>query len=814
LASINEKTAGQSVQESESVALPTTKMTPSADLGSQFIGSTGNTIFSGYYAEELVQELVGLTGVATYERMRKSDAQVKMLLSIMKNPIRSSSFEFEEGDDDESKEIAEFLNWSWHDNPLLRMANRSHFTKWLNETLTEIEFGHSIHEYFFSMFDHDELGPIITIGGLGFRKQSTILRWLVDPVNGLTGIHQMAFGDTVRGGANNITIPSSRLIVNTIDGEGDNYEGVSILRPCYGAWFRKNLYLKLNAIGNEKASVGIPTGKYPRGQETSTQREDFIRMLQNFAVHEQSYMVHAEGYEIDVKKIDFDSQKLLASVDYEDTQMSKSILCQFLELGQRGNGGSYSLGEGQASIALDSLQYIGDGIADKMDEISEKLVEFNFGKVDYVPKCKCVGINNKAGKELAEAIERYVNAKVITVDDRLEQHIRKSYALPEAEQTRAEMGINPADQFKAPAPTNPFGQSSDQQQPGNKTAMEQQPQGNKMPMDMKKDMPNEPGKGGKQQSKMSDQGGSDDEGFFRPRTQYEQGINFAAIRDEFQFESDRFYRAVKAKLIQMNEKTLRDVEIIMKKNPAKRVASVKDYLVKTQPMKATLLQAMSDVVATGSEQAKRDMTAKLGETKLASPKDAWKRNLEFLPKHVKDGLIAQAEMQAKGYGDQIKKIVGFGVMNGDQYKMSDAQVVAKLDKDLGVYAESSAVKSGATTIVSQCINRGRNGYMLDPDNMDQIQALEYSAIIDDATTDICLSLDGKIMLPDDPDSQQFMPPNHYNCRSIMIPITVNEPKPNATGLEIDPTNEILVRQYEDRGETPPTLTEIKKQRTL
>jgi uncharacterized protein with gpF-like domain len=104
--------------------------------------------------------------------------------------------------------------------------------------------------------------------------------------------------------------------------------------------------------------------------------------------------------------------------------------------------------------------------------------------------------------------------------------------------------------------------------------------------------------------------------------------------------------------------------------------------------------------------------------------------------------------------------------------------------------------------------------MFDQENLSQIQAFQYSAVIDDDTTDICLSLDGKIMRKDDEESMRFMPPNHYGCRSILVPITINEEKPKATGLEIDPTNDILMEEYERRGKTLPNLETIKKSRNL
>lgn len=748
----------------------------------EFYGFTGTTIYSGYIQEEGLTALQGLDAVETWDEMRRGDAQIKMILSAIKNPVRSAKYIFSAKEDSEkSKEIADFLNniffsgrfFPWHD--------------FLTEALTYLEFGFSVHEYYFKAHKDKEFGQYHTIAGLSFRKQSTISRWLLNQEKKLYGIEQTGFGDTVIGGANTVIIPSDRLIILSNDKEGDNYEGISILRSCYGAWSRKNLDLKLKSIGNEKAAIGIPCGKYPKGQETGDQRAKFEAMLSNFAIHESSYLMYPDGYEIDVKKIDFDAEKLISSINYEDTQISKSMLLQFLELGQSGNGGAYSLGQDQSDLALSSFQYIGETIANKISKVAEKLVEINYGSLEDMPYVTVSGINNKAGSELANVIKTMIDARIIRPDDTLESFVRDNYNLPQAELTREE-----DEEYK-------------------KSLM---PKENTFenPFDKKEDLEEEK-KPKAQEKKLSDESQNvEPSKFYRDLTKFEQGINFSEIKNEFEFETDRLARTIKARVIAMSEKTLRDVEIIMKKNPNNRVGAVADYVVDERNMKKVLIEAMADIVATGAEQARRDLETKLDKTvKLA---EDWKRNLEFLPKNVRNGLLVQAGIQANKHASDIKRIIAFGTMSGDEAGLSNQQIIKKIDDGLGSYAISAVIENVARTITSQCINRGRQGYMFDQDNLDQIQGFQYSAILDDSTTDLCLSLDGKIFSKNDVDSQQLMPPNHYGCRSILIPITVNEEMPKPTGLEIDPTNDILLDRYKEKEKDPPSLEELKKQRNL
>ena len=53
----------------------------------------------------------------------------------------------------------------------------------------------------------------------------------------------------------------------------------------------------------------------------------------------------------------------------------------------------------------------------------------------------------------------------------------------------------------------------------------------------------------------------------------------------------------------------------------------------------------------------------------------------------------------------------------------------------------------------------------------EVLYLEYFAIGDDRTTDICSQLNGTIKLKDDPFWDSFMPPNHFSCRSQVGEIT-------------------------------------------
>ena len=750
---------------------------------SEFIGYTGTSIAGGAFDEEYLTNWDMITAIDTYDKMRRSDSQIKMVLSAIKNPIKSAIFtHVQDENNDKSEEITDYLNWNWFENPLFD------FDQWLSELLTYLEFGFSIHEKKFSVYEHSDFGLVHVISGMGFRKQSTIQEWDIKGNQGLQGVRQITYGDTVNDNrTSDVYIPVEKLCIFVNEREGDLWEGISILRPCYGPWFRKNLYLKLNAIGIEKAAIGTPIGTYPRGMETSDDKTEFTNILKNFAVHQSSYILKPSGFDVDVIKIDFDSDKIMSAIKYEDIQMSKSILFQFLELGTSGSTGSFALGADLSDIALSALQYVGDGICKKIDSINRNLVRWNFGDVDYIPYAKCSGINQKSGKELSEVVKMFADAGIIRPDDRLEAEIRERYNLPNAETTREQDELKRSKQ--APDVTTPT-IPEPEVKPSDETPDE-------VENDETKVIEN---------AKLAESSN----GFWRELTEYEKSINFTEINQDFETEKDKLHRMMKIDLAKLSDRAIRGVESLLKRNKDDKAKAALSFDLNGKSYEVDLAKQYARIVGVGAKQAESDLKIKLSELYTLAETDP----LKYLPEHVIAALKLQARYQAGVHVQEIERIVAAGIMTGVEQQMDEAQILAGINVELNEYVESGVIANAAGTAVSININRGRDGWFFNPSNIKQIQAFQYSAILDTRTTDICLSLDGKISKPNDRDLIGLRPPNHHNCRSILVPITINEKKPEITGMFIDPDNPSLKKRYKDEGKPKPNMQKIQKSRTL
>lgn len=387
-------------------------------------GSMGTETYAGYPREEYLHELFGKDRAKIFDKMRRSDTQVKMLLGAVKNPIKAAVWEVEPASDDpeDVRRAALIRHILLSDIPRI-----GGFHKFIEEALTQVEFGHAVFEKTFRLVkDHPLYGTYHGIAGLDMISPKTIERWNVSGQGVLQSITQISNGDLSR----YINIPAQFLLVLSMDMEGANYEGISMLRPCYGNWLRKNMMLKLNAIGVEKFAIPTPVAKIPPGFQATEQFSFLIEVLEAYTGGEAAFLTIPNSVELDLKPSTYDPEKVDTAIDAEDRRMAKAFLANFLELGLTGVG-SFAMSEDLSDFFLGGLEHIASNIAATVNAVLiPELCNLNFGGNARLPKLKHSGISDKAGKELAEVLANLVSANVVEPDDLLEENIRSRYKLP------------------------------------------------------------------------------------------------------------------------------------------------------------------------------------------------------------------------------------------------------------------------------------------------------------------------------------------------------------------------------------------------
>lgn len=398
--------------------LPTTDVrTPAggeAAIGE--MGRSGTYIFNGIITqEEYNGDLVRTAALAIYDQMRRGDGTVAAVLLACKLPILSATWSIEAASDNaKDQAIAEFISRELFGRKVM-------FNDFQREALNFFDFGYSVFEKVleFTSFNNQQL---IGLAGLHSRKQRSVYYW--ETADHEAGITQVVIGGTY-------SIPREKLVIFTNNKEGDNYEGVSLLRPAYKHWQIKDKLYLIDAIKHERQGLGIVGIKVPVNAH-QTDIDNAITAARNIRANEEAYIKEAEGFEIEFKDMKASSTtNVMDSVMHHDRQISKSVLGQFLELGASGGSGSRALSADHSRLFMLAEEAAAKTFANAIQEdVIKYLVDLNFtGFTDY-PKLEHSRIGDEDVTELSDAISKLAAANMLTPDADLEQAVRDTLHLP------------------------------------------------------------------------------------------------------------------------------------------------------------------------------------------------------------------------------------------------------------------------------------------------------------------------------------------------------------------------------------------------
>ena len=91
-----------------------------------------------------------------------------------------------------------------------------------------------------------------------------------------------------------------------------------------------------------------------------------------------------------------------------------------------------------------------------------------------------------------------------------------------------------------------------------------------------------------------------------------------------------------------------------------------------------------------------------------------------------------------------------------------------------IKAPNARLDTMIRTVTFEAINEARFTAFTDPGLGGFVQALEYSAVLDSRTTQVCQHMDGRVFRTDSDvwtGPVSWRPPNHFNCRSLLIAVT-------------------------------------------
>lgn len=391
------------------------------------IGKSGTIIQNGMItAEEYNRVLTYKQAIMKYDIMRRSDSGIRSTLQVCKLPILSTTWTFTPAMQPDGtispadQEIADFCNREF-------FKRNINFHDFLRQALTMFDFGFSIFE---KVYEPTEFNGKTRIGikKIASRKQVTIYAWTQS--DGQPGITQKTINES-------FDIPAQKIIIFTHDKEGDNYEGISLLRYVYKDWDIKDKLTLVEAIALEKMAVGVPVIKQDPAAPTAVPNPNDIQdaelALKSFRANDQGYLKTPPGMLIEMLDMKASTTKdVLPYLNYLDSRISKSVLAGFMEIGGSSGSGAKALAQDLTSLFMKSEEAVANVIkATIMEQMVHELCDMNFSDLpNGYPELNYGTIGDEDLTVFSTAINQLMTAGALTPDLELEDRIREITGLP------------------------------------------------------------------------------------------------------------------------------------------------------------------------------------------------------------------------------------------------------------------------------------------------------------------------------------------------------------------------------------------------
>lgn len=705
-------------------------------------GDTGTNITSGYLREEHIEGLQGMEWAFKADEMRRSDEIVAGMHGSIKNTILGASWAFiPRSQSDKSREIADACKYAFFES-----MSRS-WTEILEEYCSIALYGYYISNPITHITEIPGKGKVWAFKDFSWRSPKTIEKWEGDEYGCLKRVYQRTEGDQ----RVNKWLEADKLFYLAINKEGSNFEGISAFRAAYPGYYRKKLMHKIKLVGVERAALGFPDIEIPTDwKEGSDEYVAIKNMLKNLTSNRSAYSIRPAGSKLTMLQIPFDAEKLENVINSESTNMTYCILADFLMLGRQG-GGNRMLGDSKRKTFLQSISYLAWYFIENFNKkYVKQFIEWNYGNVakEDMADLSVSGIEQKAILEFSATIKNFVDGGLIKPDISLESMLRDGLDLPPVSKERIEAETD-KEQDKAENITDaPVDKVDDKED----IEIEE---GNEHIDINDKDVMGEAVPQVAQER--------------RPMTKYESKCNFADIEQDLRNISEDFNYAQKNALNNMLEKYIIDLRKRVKDgaNIFNVIADLE--MTGAKELEKVITENIKKAVLSGAIQVEKEIESKAvfaAEDKLPAGVFAWVRKNA---KRITENKV----------NDLTKKIDGAASINASIYPLTkklsgdETSVVINAAKQSGLEYIDNINNLDGSSIVPVALNLGRKEMAM----ASEVIGFQYSAIIDSVTTYICRQLDQQMRGVDDYDSAQYDPPNHFNCRSILVPITALETEP-------------------------------------
>lgn len=670
---------------------------------------------SAYHADSYVKpynpdDLWQKTGDYSLYEDMRDDDQVHVGIQLKKDLVIGSGWSIISQDDNQ-QEIADDIFSRLNED--LSESLDEHLDELIDCAFT---YGFALSEKIFKL----RADKSLTLKELKTRHPNT---WL---------IHTDKYGNVEKyeqhGSDSDLDINPKSLIHYRINPKFQNPYGKSDLRACYNAWFTKRHITRYYSVFLEKHASPIPFAKYDNNVPQAKVDEMF-QIIKKFQT--KTAIVFPKAFEVDFLQSTSNGEAYIKGINLFNMIIGRSLLMPDLVglSGSETSGGAFALGKEQMEIFFKHIRRRRQALERIVNRhIVQPLIVWNYGNIDNFPKFKLNPISESDSLEYARIFIEAMKGSLYKANDEEINHFRSLIKFPEGDVEEKE------------APQQPMFQS-----PG-------------IPGQDPQDVKEEP---------MIDK---ELEGLEEEKNNIEKkeyAVEYNKIDGDFSKKVD--FKAIESLLDTTEKRVVNEARPIIDEifqNLADQIQKKKILNTPPKPermntLKLKKLKQLQIVL-------KKNFTQHFKESKVMARSELFKKN--FATPLPSDQFLEFLENETFQYiGDweySIDKQTRILLTEAIKDGLPLSTVLDRLDT--GIFSNSLvSIERYSRTKSTEIMNRARVEEFTQSKAVDGFQ---YSAILDDRTTPICRGLHGKkFKLGTEP-----IPPMHFNCRSILVPITIFE----------------------------------------
>lgn len=717
--------------------------------------------------------LITRKGYQIIDKMRNDD-QVKACMSFKKHAIFSTGFDIESPDgEDQDWEPKIFLE---------RVFDQMEGSLYesLLQILTGLEYGFSVSEKIVESKDIG-FGNQVVLTAIKTRKPHSF-EFLADEFGNLKTLKQYQLSGGWAFSGAGVELPIDKFVIFVNNMEWGNFYGKGDLESAYRSWWIKDNSYKWYSMLLERRGIPPIFALYDPNQFQAGLIDNLKEVMESIQAATTGVIPRAtpEGLEFWAPQLAREASDVFQkAIDMFNMDISRSVLMPgLLGFTPDQQQGSYARSQVHFDVFMMVVDFIRRRIEDNImfEQVCKPLLDLNYPNLVEYPKFRFKPLTEDIRLDIMDRWIVAVEKGVVTQSVEDEEHIRTVLNFPE--KTQAEPIIPPVQ--------TPPGNPSIPGQSISTPPSEIPPQ---TPPPLKAEL----------ELSMS-----------RPPNKFEKRVDFARIENRLRQLEDNTKTELITLLIEARDAMVGFVERNWKDLPK----MLDDLRLKgwsdVQSVIGEFLKQAYDIGA-------QEMNAEVGHLQMAkkgpmfTPVDALRflrSKATYVSGVLKDSLIKEikttlynaikvGEIPTETQG-KIKQLFDPYIGNED---------VLKPDKD-GVMrvTEPYRIETILRTNATDALNQGR---LVEARQVEKfLQGMEYSAILDDRTTQICIDLDGKIFHMDDPNLQRLTPPNHFNALPAGTPILATSRKGDGGWINIEDIT-IGTYVYTHKGRYRP-VTEVMK----